>query len=374
MKLLLVPQYFYPTYGGLQHFTNRLATFISKAGFDVFILSPPPEPERDIFPVLKPNAQINWQIIGTSRQEFWDVLPDYLTQDFDATLFLSIEFEELIDSQLKCINCSIQNTKRTFVRIAANGDFYDVIKDFPERLNVLSNSFALITPTQFMSDDIFKLSNKDIRPVVINNLIDYNQYHPVTPDEKIKIKAKLNLPEGIIATWSGRFDKTKNLLDLLEAWHLANVKGYLVLIGDAPYNNKEYKHEMINLINLKRIKNVIFAGHVLEYKISEFYQACDLYLCTSEKEGHSNASIEACACGLPIIGYNIPGISETAISFPSIYNQIVRNSDKQELAKAIRNFFNIREGDAFDINKCPQKSEKHSPEKVISKYINLLFS
>lgn len=372
MNLLLIPQYFYPTYGGLQHFTNRLANFMVSAGINVSILSPPPESDRDIFKILKPSKKIKWKIIGNSREEFWNKLPQNLPTGIDATLYLSIEFEDLIDAQLNCIYKSAKLSKRVYVRVAANGDFGEVIANFPKRLQVLSEISGLITPTKYMSDDIYKLSNYRFKPKVINNLIDYNKYYPISNIKKQELRSSLNLPTGFISTWAGRFDETKNLIELLIAWHNSKVNGHLLLIGDAPYKDKSYKLEMLQLINRLKI-NVIFTGHILEERLFEYYQASDLYVSTSLKEGHSNASIEACACGNPIIGYDVPGISETAISFPSVYNAIVPKHDIDSLSSAINRFYQIRMSEKFNINNCPNKAEKHSPENIIEKYVNHLF-
>jgi len=180
------------------------------------------------------------------------------------------------------------------------------------------------------------------------------------------------MPDGIIAVWAGRFDNTKNLKELLLAWKFSNSDGTLLLVGDDPYTNRSYKQELLNCININKIKNVKFFGHCLENNISEVYQSCDFYVCSSMKEGHSNASLEACACGLPIIAYDIPGVRETATSFPFILNRIVPALDFKALADAINlTCKKLKQSD----NLCWQpykKSQRHSPDVVTSRYISIL--
>lgn len=376
MKLVLIPQYFYPTYGGLQHFTSRLAGCIAARGVDVSILSPPAENDRDSFAELRPAQSVHWRILGRSRAEFWQMLPSALSDPSATVAFFSIEYVDLIDLQLAAIQHALLNSEKCFVRIAATGDYGDVIADHKARENVLASVAAVIVPTEYIRDEVSAASDGKVIPVVIPNLID-DSYHPVSIEDKKRLRSQLGLPDGFIGVWAGRFDMTKNLRELLEAWRRSECSGNLLLVGDDPYESRSYRKQMNKYIEAAEIENVLFFGHCTESEMPRVYQACDAYLCTSLKEGHSNASLEAASCGLPIIGYDVPGISETAVYFQHRLSALVSPGELDELAARIRHAEQSLHSPDADGRRSYHGSstlKKHSPEVVSQAYMKGLFS
>lgn len=52
--------------------------------------------------------------------------------------------------------------------------------------------------------------------------------------------------------------------------------------------------------------NIVFCGRVPHDDMPQFLSACDLFVLPTLVEGSSNATVEAMACGLPVIGSNLP--------------------------------------------------------------------
>ena len=103
-------------------------------------------------------------------------------------------------------------------------------------------------------------------------------------------------------SYVGRLDPEKNPGTLIEA-----VKGLgieLVLIGNGSL------YEPLQREVAKTGLPVRFLGNVPHRKIPEILNGTTAFVLPSLIEGHPKALLEAMACGLPVIGTNVPGIRE----------------------------------------------------------------
>jgi glycosyltransferase involved in cell wall biosynthesis len=100
----------------------------------------------------------------------------------------------------------------------------------------------------------------------------------------------------------GRLSQEKNLLGLLQAIRGLNVE--LILIGNGPQRQHLEKRATTCGINVR------FLGNQPHYELPKFLNQADLFVLPSYSEGHPKAMLEAMACGLPVIGANVPGIRE----------------------------------------------------------------
>lgn len=115
-----------------------------------------------------------------------------------------------------------------------------------------------------------------------------------------------NIPKGekeFEACWIGRPHPQKGLDDLIKIWSIVvkekpNVK--LILMG----KNIEKYQEKINDINLE--KNIILKGFVSEEEKFRIMKMSKMFLSTSYFESFHIAILEALACNLPVIAYDIP--------------------------------------------------------------------
>ena len=101
----------------------------------------------------------------------------------------------------------------------------------------------------------------------------------------------------------GNIIRRKNVESLLEAKKIANSDYYLVIVGDGPLFKKLNKK-----VEDENIRDVIFTGS--RNDVENIIPSCDVLVLPSFSESFGLVLIEALACGKPVIGSNVGGITE----------------------------------------------------------------
>lgn len=132
---------------------------------------------------------------------------------------------------------------------------------------------------------------------------------PLAQSEARKL---LDLPEtGILIGLAGRFDPQKGQLLLLEAaQRLTRTDFGIVLLGAPTHNEGEdYHNAMLDLIRGAGLSERVFV-RPFRKDIAAFYKAIDAFVMASKAETFGMVTIEAMACGTPVIGSNAGGTPE----------------------------------------------------------------
>jgi len=139
------------------------------------------------------------------------------------------------------------------------------------------------------------------------------------------------------AAFLGRVETNKGIKDLLEAWgsvvkEKSNAR--LLIIGTGSFLSKAkiYSEEL----NLR--DNVIFPGPVYTQEKFRYLKMSRIFVFPSFTEGWSLSVIEAMACGLPVLGYDIPFFKEISKDCKSVIT--VPKGDSERLTGEILNFLN----------------------------------
>lgn len=140
--------------------------------------------------------------------------------------------------------------------------------------------------------------------------IDMEKFTSEKPD-RMQARSLLKLPADVfIAGVIGRLDFKKGQHILIEACTKVHQAGYplhLLIVGEESLNEQthyaKYLHQLTEQLNLKEFV------HFLPYQkeIETAYKALDLFVLTSQSETYGMVTIEAMACGLPIIATNAGG-------------------------------------------------------------------
>jgi len=142
-------------------------------------------------------------------------------------------------------------------------------------------------------------------------------------------------PDDTLALFVGRFDAMKGLDKLLEAMSYFRNGSHLRLIvvgGEGTHTPEGQK-----LLGLARAfgveDSIAFVGRIDQKDLPLYYNAADVMVMPSYYESFGLVSLEALACGLPVVATPV-GVMDTVIR-EGLNGQLVANGDATLLAKAI---------------------------------------
>ena len=142
---------------------------------------------------------------------------------------------------------------------------------------------------------------------VIPNSVDTVRFVP-SPARRLTARAALGLaPDALVLGSVGRLSVQKRpqaLLALLQTLLPQFPALVLVLVGNGPLETALRDQAVAAGI----AGHVVFAG--FRDDIEQWMPAFDLHLLLSQREGFGIATIEAMACGVPVVGSDVPGTSD----------------------------------------------------------------
>ena len=166
------------------------------------------------------------------------------------------------------------------------------------------NNCTLVTPSKWLKDLVKQSFMKEYPIHVINNGIDLNIFKQYPKEELGEIYNKYNIPKnkkiilGVANVWSD----SKGLYDFIEVSKLLNYDCLLVLVGIKDKDKKLIREKKGNIFNIGKTDNQI--------ELAKIYQIADLFINLSRQETFGLTTVEAIACGIPIIAYNDTAIPE----------------------------------------------------------------
>ena len=158
---------------------------------------------------------------------------------------------------------------------------------------VFTEADKVVVTTSSMRDQVLKryrIPGEKI--MVIPNYVLTNFFSPTSTKRRLKRRI----------CFIGRLDTQKNPIALLDAIRDLDVE--LLVIGRGPL--EEQLHDKAKSENLP----VHFLGNVPHLQLPEILNSTDIFIQPSFYEGHPKTLLEAMACGLPVIGTDVPGIRE----------------------------------------------------------------
>ncbi|HBP88417.1 MAG TPA: glycosyltransferase family 4 protein [Nitrospirales bacterium] len=165
---------------------------------------------------------------------------------------------------------------------------------------------------------------------LIPNGIDTDFFKPCDTQGKTELKSRLGLGTSLTVLYSGRLSPVKNPEGLIEAWNaiyrdVPNAE--LVLIGEGPL--RKVLEDRVAALGLNA--SVRLVGHQPDVLL--WYQAADIFILPSHREGLSNSLLEAMSCGLPVVSTRVSGCTD--IFAESDIGEIVDVGDFHGLARAL---------------------------------------
>lgn len=169
-----------------------------------------------------------------------------------------------------------------------------------------------VCPLQWLKrqvEELTKFPKERIR--VIPSGLEVDKF--LTPKNKTKAKALLNLPEDIdYIGLVGRFDAQKGQKLLLEAFELIKDKTTLdiVLLGEVTHGEYEtYYNDLLQFVIEHKLEQRVRFRPFRE-DVETFYAAIDVFVMATKMETFGMVTIEAMASGCKLVGSNRGGTVE----------------------------------------------------------------
>jgi glycosyltransferase involved in cell wall biosynthesis len=138
--------------------------------------------------------------------------------------------------------------------------------------------------------------------------IDTRKFRPLPREEIHAFKGHLGFSDhDIVLGCAARLVPHKRIMDAISVLTVLGQKYSklrLLVVGDGPMRNDLEQETRRHAVS----RRVSFVGE--QQGMCSFYNAMDVFLQTSEREGFGLAMVEAMACGVPVVAANVGAIPE----------------------------------------------------------------
>ena len=295
---------FPPHVGGVGVHIHTLSKELVRQGHEVYVITYPHKDIKDIDGI---------HVIGTRGLNIPGVRGLMFKKNAKKALETLLETEDidiihghyLFPAGAAAVEVGNEHGIKTYVT-AHGSDMFEVYKKQPVMRstlkNVLKKADVVLAVSNALRHEIIATGVSGIanKTRISWNSVDINKF---SPNNEYSFKRELKLTDKPIVLFVGNLIKRKNVESLLEAKKIANSRYYLVIVGDGPLFKKLRKK-----VEDENIRDVIFTGS--RNDVENIIPSCDVLVLPSFSESFGLVLIEALACGKPVIGSNVGGITE----------------------------------------------------------------
>ena len=201
-------------------------------------------------------------------------------------------------------------------------------RNFIRKINMLSKGeITLVGPSQWITDCAKKSNITQGKKIVrIPNPINLKCFKPMVIKSDTFLKYHINTKKKVVlfGAVNSLKDANKGYGRLINALRLLPKEQYIAVV----FGNKNEDHY------LKQFIETIFLGYISdESELVEIYNMADVFVAPSNQENYSNAVLEAQACGVPVVAFDIGGMSDMIQHLENGY--LANYQDIEDLAQGI---------------------------------------
>ena len=216
-------------------------------------------------------------------------------------------------------------------------------------------NMTIVCPSKWIQDIVKQSFLKDTKSVVVSNGIDLDVFYPRKTDNVFK---KYAIPEdkkvilGVASIWEER----KGLGVFINLAKDLDDNYVIVLVG---VNKAQKKKMRPNMIGIERTEN--------RDELAEIYSRADVLLNPSEEESFSLVTIEAMACGTPVVALDSSAVKELVNEENGV---VLHESSIEEYTSAIKQCEVLKRKNK-DIRKTVEKySVQNMTQAVLELYMS----
>lgn len=378
MHILLAGQAYFREDNGQAVFTVRLAKGLAHKGHRVMVLAP----------------TANGRFGSVQRQgvEVWQIRTRSLPHNVNISLLPAKAVKKAIDSCRPDIihlqdhyfiskaawkigrhkNIPVVATNHFLPEnLSANLPLPEICKGpvnkllWKHMLSLYNRIAAVSTPTKTAAA---LLQEQHILPEVnpISCGIDTVRFQPCNDSRRAQLQKKYKLPEqGPTFLYVGRLDHEKGLDTAIKAFATIDRScSRLVLAGKGSY----YKALMTLCQKLHIEDRVLFPGFIAEEDLPRLLNCADCFLMPGFAELQSIATLEAMACGRPIVAAEAKALPELVSHGKN--GLLFTPQDVPSLAEAMQRFINAPEQWAAWGAASRKKAKEHNLDTTIEQYVD----
>lgn len=341
MKILIASDLHWPVLNGVATFSRNLAKGMAARGHEVIVIAPSQDGKKSVevdgnYTIYRVRSTIfpfyqNFRISPTPQLEVRKILQDFqpdiihiqmLMWIGQAAMFFGRRYDIPVVTTSHAMAENLLDNLKKAAPLSRPINY--ILSDYGRRFH--SRADAITSPTRSGLDSFGKHADKLTKPIeVISNGIDLTEYSPATPNPAIY--KKFNLPtDKPIVTYIGRVDAEKHLQVLVHAFNKVRqaVDAHLLIVGDGV--DRENLQQLTAELGLQ--KHITFAGRVSDEDKLELEHVGKLYAITSPAELQSIATLEAMACGQPVVAVDAGALAELCHDGENGYLFDLDNSDQ----------------------------------------------
>ncbi len=225
-----------------------------------------------------------------------------------------------------------------------------------------NKAYKIITISKKNNELIKKIFNQD-KCILIPNGYDADIFYQtkINKDDFLK-QFNIENKYDKIVSFVGKFTYIKGIDILLKAATLYENNNILtILAGDG-----ELFDDMKKLAKKLNLKNIFFIKNQPQDILNKLYNIADVSIISSRSEAFGLVAIEAMACGTPVIGSDIGGISDIITDDTGM---LFESENYHDLATKIKQVINNKSFDRNYIAKYTK--DKFSQENFTKKLIDI---
>ncbi len=295
---------FPPHFGGVGVHIHTLSKELVRQGHEVYVITYPHKDIRDIDGI---------HVIGTSGLNIPGVRGLMFKMNAKKALKNLVEKVDidiihghyLFPAGAAAVEVGNEMGIKTYVT-AHGSDMFELYKSQPLMRptirKVLHDADVVLAVSNALRHEIIATGVEGIasKTRLSWNSVDIDKF---STDENNTFRKENNLEDKPIVLFVGNLIKRKNVDSILEAKKIAHSDYYLVVVGDGPLFKKLKKK-----VEDENIRDVIFTGSRTD--VEDIIPSCDVLILPSYSESFGLVLIEALACGKPVIGSDVGGITE----------------------------------------------------------------
>jgi glycosyltransferase involved in cell wall biosynthesis len=230
-------------------------------------------------------------------------------------------------------------------------------------LSVFNKLDVAITPSR-TATRILQDQEIQIPVRTISNGVDTNRFRPDPKPDRPSIRQIYNLsPDQTLFLYVGRLDGEKGLDTLLEAISLLPREDFqMAIVGRGLYGQSLEKQAQ----ELGLEGRVVFIGFVEPDRLTALYNSADIFVMPSPEELQSIATLEAMACGKPILAANGRALPE--LVEPGVNGYLFQPAQAEDAARKMNQLMEECEKWSAMGQASFERSQGHSLQNTIAHY------